>query len=270
MDSFYVTLPSNASFDVYPDNKKSNYTTQFNTPLVLDGNYEVALAHITCTPNIRNDYGQIIIKNYLDQLPNFVSNQNFNFLKHYNNLFLDLYAAKNLEDKINNDIQQFIYFHQLVINSLIFSIIHNNNINWNTKDPDITIPVFYDISNVMDQYYIPQNYSNNLDTYIPRLNDAEKFTFSNRWYMIEKNIMFEFIPKEFKTLVHPYHLGISTIFDKLPPETNHEFIKDLIIAFKNKQLNRLDEIIPLLFTKIFNFFDSIYHYINYMTCMIMD
>ena len=49
----------------------------------------------------------------------------------------------------------------------------------------------------MDQYYIPQNYSDNLDTHIPRLNDAEKLTFSNRWYMIEKNIMFEFIPKEF-------------------------------------------------------------------------
>ena len=49
MDSFYVTLPSHASFDVYPDNKKSNYNTQFNTPLILDGNYEVTLAHITCT-----------------------------------------------------------------------------------------------------------------------------------------------------------------------------------------------------------------------------
>ena len=31
MDSFYVTLPSNASFNIYPDNKKSNYTSQFNT-----------------------------------------------------------------------------------------------------------------------------------------------------------------------------------------------------------------------------------------------
>ena len=26
--------------------------TQFNTPLVLNGSYEVALAKITCTPNI--------------------------------------------------------------------------------------------------------------------------------------------------------------------------------------------------------------------------
>ena len=54
----------------------------------------------------------IIIKNYLDQLPNFVSNKNFNFLNQYNNLFLDLYAAKKIEDKINSNIQQFIYFHQ--------------------------------------------------------------------------------------------------------------------------------------------------------------
>ena len=34
MDSFHIALPSNASFDVYPDNKKSNNTTQFNSPLI--------------------------------------------------------------------------------------------------------------------------------------------------------------------------------------------------------------------------------------------
>ena len=39
MDSFNIILPSNASFDVYPDNTKSNYTTRFNSPLALDGNY---------------------------------------------------------------------------------------------------------------------------------------------------------------------------------------------------------------------------------------
>ena len=60
---FYVTLPSNGSMNVYPDNKKSNFTILFNTPMVLDGNYEVALANITCTPIIKNDYGKIIIKN---------------------------------------------------------------------------------------------------------------------------------------------------------------------------------------------------------------
>ena len=62
---FYVTLPSNASMDVYPNNKKSNYTTQFSTPIVLDVNYEVALANVTCTPHIRNDYGKIFINNFI-------------------------------------------------------------------------------------------------------------------------------------------------------------------------------------------------------------
>ena len=37
--------------------------------MLLDRNYEVALANITCTPNIKNDYGHIVIKNYIDQFP---------------------------------------------------------------------------------------------------------------------------------------------------------------------------------------------------------
>ena len=62
---FYVTLPSNASMDVNPNDKKSNYTTQLSTSIVKDGNYEVALANIKCTPHIRNDYGIIFINNFL-------------------------------------------------------------------------------------------------------------------------------------------------------------------------------------------------------------
>ena len=51
--------------DTHPNNKKSNYTTQFRAPIVLVGNYEVALVNITCTPNIRNDYGKIFINKFL-------------------------------------------------------------------------------------------------------------------------------------------------------------------------------------------------------------
>ena len=77
---FYVTLPSNASMDTHPDNKKSNYSTQLSTPIVLDGNYEVALANITCTPNIRNDYGKIIINNFLSKYYPFFPNEKMNNL----------------------------------------------------------------------------------------------------------------------------------------------------------------------------------------------
>ena len=62
MNSFYVTLAANVSIDIYHDNKKSNFTTRFKTPLVLVGNNEEALANITCTPHIKYNYGSIILK----------------------------------------------------------------------------------------------------------------------------------------------------------------------------------------------------------------
>lgn len=43
MENFHVTLPSNASMDVYPDNAVSHYTTRLRQPLDLEGRWEVAL-----------------------------------------------------------------------------------------------------------------------------------------------------------------------------------------------------------------------------------
>lgn len=45
-DSFYVTLPSNASHDIFPNNDSSNYTISLSHPIELQGPYEVALAEI--------------------------------------------------------------------------------------------------------------------------------------------------------------------------------------------------------------------------------
>ena len=55
--------------------------------MVLDGNYEVASANITCTPIIKNDYGKIIIKKF---------NKN-EFLKDYSaaDIILNLSDTKN-------------------------------------------------------------------------------------------------------------------------------------------------------------------------------
>lgn len=50
--SFYLTLPSNVSFDIYSNNTQSNYTTQLKTPLELDDNYEVALTEFFCSSRI--------------------------------------------------------------------------------------------------------------------------------------------------------------------------------------------------------------------------
>ena len=46
MDSFYVTLPSDSSLDVYPDNTPTKYTTKLKQGATLIGDYEVALAEV--------------------------------------------------------------------------------------------------------------------------------------------------------------------------------------------------------------------------------
>src|SRR6266436_5359824 len=47
MGDFYVTLPSNASASLFPNNKIGNYTTKLPRPIVLDErNWEVAIVQL--------------------------------------------------------------------------------------------------------------------------------------------------------------------------------------------------------------------------------
>ena len=44
--SFYITLPSNASMDLFPNNTLTHFKTKLSSTLQLDGDYEVALTEI--------------------------------------------------------------------------------------------------------------------------------------------------------------------------------------------------------------------------------
>ena len=44
---FYLTLPSNASLDVFPDNKTTEYRVKLPQPVELDGSWEVGLYSIS-------------------------------------------------------------------------------------------------------------------------------------------------------------------------------------------------------------------------------
>ena len=44
--SFYITLPSNASMDLFPKNTLTSYTTKLSSAIKLEGEYEVALTEI--------------------------------------------------------------------------------------------------------------------------------------------------------------------------------------------------------------------------------
>ena len=54
--SFYVTLPSNACHDIYPENNNSDFTISLSQPIELIGEYEVALAEISYTNSTYNIY----------------------------------------------------------------------------------------------------------------------------------------------------------------------------------------------------------------------
>ena len=59
--NFYVTLPSNASMQTYPENKQSNFTTILKNPLELGERYEVALVEMSYTHSIINEVGTVIV-----------------------------------------------------------------------------------------------------------------------------------------------------------------------------------------------------------------
>lgn len=46
MDNFYVTLPSDASANLYPDNKRGHYVTKLKQDISLVGHYEVAIVEL--------------------------------------------------------------------------------------------------------------------------------------------------------------------------------------------------------------------------------
>jgi hypothetical protein len=55
MDSFKVYLPSNASFDLFPDNTATDYRTRFDKPIELNGNWEVGVESISYSSQLRDE-----------------------------------------------------------------------------------------------------------------------------------------------------------------------------------------------------------------------
>ena len=43
MSDFFITLPSNSNFDLFPDNTVTDYTVNFTRPLPIDETYEIGL-----------------------------------------------------------------------------------------------------------------------------------------------------------------------------------------------------------------------------------
>ena len=183
MDSFFVTLPSNSSADVFPDNKKSNFTTHFNTPINLNGEYEVALTSITCTRNIKNDFGKILI-NYehvltLDEY-------------HIDQFLIDLSETYDLQDKINNDVREYLTLEQIYRNSLLFIHLEArgfSKIPSRLKEDDVV--VFYDIRDRNKLFILSKHpdFRDKADYYYTNLSWDDLNKHSNSIEAVNKNII---------------------------------------------------------------------------------
>jgi hypothetical protein len=66
MSGFYVTLPSNSSMDIYPNNKQSSFKTKLAKEINFPDNYEVALVEISYSPFFISYMGNILLKDYFD------------------------------------------------------------------------------------------------------------------------------------------------------------------------------------------------------------
>ena len=58
MTHFYLTLPSNASMKIYPNNTVAKYITKLASNIELDGEWEVALTEIMYTSKWANISGE--------------------------------------------------------------------------------------------------------------------------------------------------------------------------------------------------------------------
>lgn len=118
MDNFYITLPSNASLDVFPNNTKSNYTTLLSQNLILNGSYEVALTDISFSSNIGAQIGSITIKKlwclFNNICPGILNDISIN---------LDITNGLSREEfvnYINSQLKLNITVYQLFIHSFLF------------------------------------------------------------------------------------------------------------------------------------------------------
>ncbi|CAF1087738.1 unnamed protein product [Brachionus calyciflorus] len=59
--SFYVTLPSNCSMDLYQNNTLSEFAVQLKEPIRLDVQYEVAVVEFTYKHSWSLEFGKLVI-----------------------------------------------------------------------------------------------------------------------------------------------------------------------------------------------------------------
>lgn len=123
---FYVTLPSNACMEVFPNNTQSHFTTKLSTPIMLKGEWEVGLVEAI----IPRSYFNITLLNNSYTLTQMKEITEYdNIVKHEIPLTPLSERSGSLFTDLNNNIQQ---------------ITHTNGVNFVERGENVTIQVWRD------------------------------------------------------------------------------------------------------------------------------
>jgi hypothetical protein len=202
MTSFYLTLPSNASKNDYPNNKQSSFTINLENELKLT-DFEVALCEINYSPYFSTHLGYIEIDNLFQQKYKLIQGDNFKIPVS----ILNSISAKDLCEKLNNLIKQHI---------LLEDILYLNNLLTNKIDSE-TLEVAFKINNANNEnqiFEIELYRSNEINSkYI--FIDKEDSSYNNKFLSIipnlhyNKNLMrYEFTPEQVLILANQFKIII--------------------------------------------------------------
>lgn len=163
--SFFVTLPSNSSFDTFPNNTQSNFNTLLKQSLTLDGAYDVALTEISVPTNFNVKLGKISFQN-----PFFNPNE---AVPRKRQLLLNLVckngqSSEHFCDEINLLIEKCVIFEEYLFRWLLVNQIKKYSINRNDTKQYFLLKV--------------QN-SNNPNIFQYQILDSESTTFENTYKM---------------------------------------------------------------------------------------
>jgi hypothetical protein len=101
-DHFYITLFSNASQHLYPDNKIAAFTIQLAQPVILDPSeiWEVGLCEISSpsTMQVENNTNALVYSDLI--APQFIGTDMVRFLRAFNTTWPDNYYAEYIYNNV--------------------------------------------------------------------------------------------------------------------------------------------------------------------------
>jgi hypothetical protein len=150
-DQFYVTLPSNASMSIFPDNTKANFITELYKPIKLESKYEVALVEITF-PKLERQQNNILGSIEIAKLKHTVNPDDHD--SRYFNIYSNDIKNKSLDEIIsiiNQKIIEAINWKDVVAKPQLIKSKDPNylHLEFNQFEADLYVLFFGEIADIL-------------------------------------------------------------------------------------------------------------------------